>query len=254
MQTEFNERFYRNFDSNERFEIFSVSYKETDLWIAIDKKSYSDKINNYIFARIIHYRSEIDNFVQNHNDFITSLKPVCIKDSMPQIVSEMIEASNKANIGPMSAVAGAFSQFIANDIIKEFNVNEIIIENGGDIFLKLSKSVTLSVFAGNSVLSGKIGVKINPEDTPVGVCTSAGTVGPSLSFGKADAVMIICKNTLLADSYATAFANFIKTKDCIKSQIEITKTVDEILSAIIIKDDIVGISGRFDVNFLKNLK
>ncbi len=94
----------------------------------------------------------------------------------------------------------------------------MVIENGGDIYAVLNDEFVLSVFAGNSPLSERIGLVIPEGKKKWGICTSAGTVGPSLSFGKADAVVVICEDILLADAYATAFGNKVKSPEsCGKS-------------------------------------
>ena len=157
----------------------------------------------------------------------------------------MTDASLQTNTGPMASVAGAFSQFIGNDILENFNTDELIIEKGGDIFLKINKDICISIFAGESVFSEKIGIMVPAADSPLGICTSAGTVGHSVSFGKADAVVIACKNTLLADAWATKFANMLKEKSDINRIIEKIQKHKDILSSIIIKDDKLGVCGKF---------
>lgn len=49
------------------------------------------------------------------------------------------------------------------------------------------KPLLVGLFAGKSPLTGKIGLKFEPGSS-LGICTSSGTVGHSLSFGKCDAV------------------------------------------------------------------
>jgi ApbE superfamily uncharacterized protein (UPF0280 family) len=109
----------------------------------------------------------------------------------------------------------------------------------------------ISVFAGQSPLSEKIGLHIPAADFPLGICTSSGTVGPSLSLGRADAVMIVCKDVLLADSYATAMANRIKTVDDLQPVIDSISEIPEILGAIAVKDDRMAITGRFELRLFK---
>ncbi len=162
----------------------------------------------------------------------------------------MIFAGNRAGIGPMSSVAGFFSEFIGKKIEQKFQPEEIIVENGGDIYLKIKKDIIISIHAGSSPISEKIGVKISASESPLGICTSSGKIGPSLSSGSADAVMIICKNTALADSFATAFGNRVKTPNDIESVLEETEKYSEILSAIIICDDKIGIHGNFEIESL----
>lgn len=90
-----------------------------------------------------------------------------------------------------------------------------------------------------------------PDRSPLGICTSSGTVGPSLSFGQADAVMIVCQDCALADTYATAFANQIQTTADIEPCIEKIGDIPKILAAICIKDTQIGISGKFDFKIWK---
>ena len=135
--------------------------------------------------------------------------------------------------------------------MKTFDIQELVVENGGDIFLKIKRNLLMSVYAGNSPLSEKIGVEIQAVDSPLGVCTSAGTVGPSVSFGKADAVMIICRNTALADAFATGFGNRIKTPEDVQKVTDQTAEFPEILSAVVICGDKIGIRGKYEMKVIR---
>ncbi|GAG89833.1 unnamed protein product, partial [marine sediment metagenome] len=111
--------------------------------------------------------------------FLTSLEPLFVSDNAPRIVKSMSEAAKRVGTGPMASVAGAIAEFVGNELLA-FSP-EIILENGGDIFLKSSKKRLIGIYAGKSPLTGKIGLEINGDDTPLGICTSSGTVGHSLS-------------------------------------------------------------------------
>jgi len=100
----------------------------------------------------------------------------------------------------MATVAGAMADLVSKDLLKLSK--EVIVENGGDIYLASSRERTIGIYAGDSPFSLKIGIVISPDQTPLGVCTSSGTVGPSLSFGKANAVCILSKSSALADAAA----------------------------------------------------
>ena len=89
----------------------------------------------------------------------------------------------------MASVAGAVAEFVGYDLL--IQTENLIIENGGDIFLKSKNKLRVSIYAGESALSYKVNLLVKPEETPLGICTSSATVGPSLSFGKADAVCVI---------------------------------------------------------------
>jgi len=134
------------------------------------------------------------------------------------------------------------AESVSKDLLKLSK--EVIVENGGDIFLATSKERTIGIYAGSSPLSLKIGMVIGPEDSPLGVCTSSGTVGPSLSFGKADAVCVLSKSTALADAGATAVGNIVREKKDIELGLERGKEIEGILGVLIILGEKMGVWGN----------
>jgi uncharacterized protein len=232
---------------NDRWRSFRAAFRETDLWVAADTEHFRSDIETFTLERIVHYRSILDACIDVNPEFRDSLTPVAKRPGAHPIISEMCDASSSAGTGPMSAVAGAMSEFICNDLLSGFGLTEIIIENGGDIFLKLESPATISVYAGSSPLSDKIALRIKPEETPLSVCCSSGTVGHSLSFGVADACMIACRSGALADAYATAFCNEVKDRNMVHRVTEMALMKSDILSVVIIKDDIVGIGGKLEI-------
>jgi hypothetical protein len=244
-------RTYRQQFNPERFFSFLINYRETDLWIGIDPCSYKPEIEKIALKKVVSLRDKLDSFIKSNQKFAISLLPISLKkDSLPE-AEEMANQAALAGIGPMSAVAGLFAQEVGKEIISNFSVNEMVVENGGDIFFLLKEKLVLSVFAGNSALSEKVAVVIPAEKTPIGVCTSAGTVGPSKSFGKADAVMVACKSTTLADTLATAFGNKVTNGSQISSVLKLSEEFPDILSLVIICDGKLGIKGNFEVKLLK---
>jgi ApbE superfamily uncharacterized protein (UPF0280 family) len=237
----------------ERFCSFSVSHLETDLWIGIDTAhaSYVADIHRVALAEIQKLRSILDSYISTNHNFQESLVPIAIENNAPSIAIEMANASRIANVGPMATVAGTFAQHIGMLVKERFKLNEVVVENGGDIYLNVQDEIVMSVFAGQSPLSEKVGVRIPAAFGELGICTSAGTVGPSLSFGKADAVMIACRSTALADAYATGIANKIQTPDDIEPILEKLENEKDILSAIIICQDKMGIRGEFELEILR---
>jgi uncharacterized protein len=243
----FGPRFYRNEMGNDRFNSFVITCKDSDLWIGVDKVSYTPSMIQFAHGKLIELRYSLEKFICQFPRFGTSYTPVDIDVDSPEIAILMCQAAKIAGVGPMAAVAGAFSEYIGKEIQKEFSIKEIVVENGGDIYMNLSNNIILSIYAGNSNLTGKIRLKIPSYLTPVGICTSAGNVGPSVSFGKADAVMITCKNTALADAYATTFGNMVTKAIDIPKAIELTRNCKEVLSAVIICENQLGISGEFEL-------
>ena len=145
----------------------------------------------------------------------------------------------------MASVAGAITEFVGTELLA-FSP-EVIVENGGDIFLKSLEKRIIGIYAGKSPLTGKIGLEIDGEDTPLGICTSSGTVGHSLSFGKADAVVALSKSATLADAAATAIGNLILQPDDIPSGIEFAQGIEGLKGLLIIKDDKIGLWGKVKI-------
>lgn len=244
-------RIYRQQFNSKRFHFFQVFFRETDLWIGVDQDSYNPDMKNIAFKKVVSLRNVLDEFIRTNPDFRTSLLPLKPGNGAPPEAKEMALLASLAGVGPMAAVAGFFSQEVAAEIIRKFSPRELVIENGGDIFLQLYEDLTMSVYAGPSPLSEKIGVVIPATASLLGVCTSAGTVGPSLSFGKADAVMVACKSTALADAWATALGNRVKSATDIEPTLAYAEKYPEILSLVIICGGNVGIRGSFEVKMLK---
>jgi len=241
------ERTYRNQFSKQRFQSFGVNYKETDLWIGVDPTSFREEMKEVAHSKVVQLRSEMEAYLLSDPVFGKTFEPHQVEPNAPEIVRWMAEAANRAGVGPMASVAGAFSEMVGRHLMQQFEIQELVVENGGDIFLKIEQNLLMSVYAGNSPLSGKIGIEIQAFESPLGVCTSAGTVGPSISLGKTDATMIVCRNTALADALATTFGNLVQVPEDVQAVTQQTEHFPEILSAVIICRDKIGIRGKFEM-------
>ena len=251
LQQKFEKRTYRSQFNTARFTGFEVKHAETDLWIGIDPESYKPDMKKVAADKIKDLHQKLNDYIQTEPFFKKSLKPFQPGEKAPPEAIEMAEAAQKAGIGPMSSVAGLFAREIGNEIIQNFSPKELVIENGGDIYAKLNKELILSVFAGDSPLSERIGLKVTSKISPLGICTSAGTVGPSLSYGKADAVVVIAENALIADAFATAFGNKVKSPEDVEKIINQAEKYREILSLLIICEDKIGVRGDYEIKLLK---
>jgi ApbE superfamily uncharacterized protein (UPF0280 family) len=233
----YEERIYRNLVKTDDLVKFVVVVKETDLLVRAERD-----LSKETRESVLKYRQQIEAYIESNSEFQRSLIPLKDDPFAPEIVREMIRTSQWAHVGPMAAVAGAMAESVSKDLLKLSK--EVIVENGGDIFLATSKERTIGVYAGSSPLSLKIGMVIGPEDSPLGVCTSSGTVGPSLSFGKADAVCILSKSAALADAGATAVGNIVKEKKDIELGLERGKEIEGISGVLIILGDKMGVWGN----------
>jgi len=233
-------RTYRHWIKGKDLISFNIAVKETDLYIRA-----STNLKRKAYKLVLKYRDVLERYIERHPAFLTSLKPLPVNDDAPRIVRLMSEATNRVGVGPMASVAGAIAEFVGNELLP-FSP-EVIVENGGDIFLKSLSKRIVGIYAGESPLTGKIGLEINSEDTPLGICTSSGTVGHSLSYGKADAVVVLSKSATLADAAATAIGNLIVQPSDIPNGIKFAKGVEGLKGVIIIKDDKTGIWGEVKI-------
>jgi len=227
---------YRDWVKSEDLVRTVVSYFETDICIMGDRDLKPEALES-----IHKYREEIEDYIKIDPAFKDSLEPIEAKGSPSPIIRSMISAGKAAGVGPFAAVAGAVAECVGRDLLT--HSEEIIVENGGDIFIKSRRDRRFGIFAGESLLTGKLGFEIMAQDTPLGVCTSSGTVGHSLSFGKADAVCIISKDTAVADATATAACNMVKSGDDIERSISFAKSVKGVMGAIVIVKDKFGTWG-----------
>jgi uncharacterized protein len=236
----YQKRFYRESTADSELVRQEIIVKETDLFILAEKDI------RIIAEEIVKkYRTQIEDYIGHRPVFMTSLEPIDQDPLSSDIIKEMIRTTKIAGVGPMASVAGAVSEFSGNELLSYSK--QIIIENGGDIFIKSDKIRTVSIYAGDSPLSNKVFIRIKPEDTPLGVCTSSGTVGHSLSFGKADACVIIAKSSTLADAVATAACNRIKREEDIAPSLEFALSINGVIGAVAILGKYLGSMGDIEL-------
>lgn len=241
-------RFYRQQFEGAGLEFFNVEVAETDLMIGagkiLEKEAY-DYVNKY--------RRLIESYIRENPEFLTSLVPLKWEkgeelqkleklEKLPPIIRSMCEAAELAGVGPMAAVAGAVSQYVGLDLL--LHTREVLVENGGDIFIKTNTRRRVGIYAGASSLTGKIFIVVDPEDGVSGICTSSGTVGHSLSFGNADAAVILAQDAITADAAATAFGNKLKEPDDMEEALSFALSIRGVTGALCIMGDKLGALGR----------
>ncbi len=195
-----------------------------------------------VIGEIKRQRSILEDYIVRHPEFKTSLVPLGLLHGAPEIAVRMAEAAEPCGVGPMAAVAGAMAEMAALAAVAQ-GAEEAIVENGGDIFLYSPSPVSVGLFAGANLLSGKLAFDIQPAEMPVSVCSSSGTFGHSLSFGKCDLATIVAKSGALADAAATLAANSVKTVDDVQAALDRIMAIPGISGILIIKADKVGMAG-----------
>lgn len=236
----YEKRTYRNLVKIDDLVKFEVTVKETDLLVRAEKD-----LSKETRESVLKYRHQLETYIALKPEFLNSLSPLRDDPYAPEIIREMIRSSQLAYVGPMAAVAGAMAEWVSKDLLP-FS-RELIVENGGDIYLATSKERIVGIYAGKSSLSLKIGIVIKPEETPLGICTSSGTVGPSLSLGKAGAVCVLAKSSALADAAATAVGNVVKDSKDIERGLDRGKTIAGVFGTLIIIGEKMGAWGNVNL-------
>jgi len=219
---------------------FKVAVQETDLMILAE--SDLTKLTEEIIYRV---RGPLEGYIARHPEFLRSLTPLPYDKLAPPVVKEMLAAAETCGTGPMAAVAGAIAEQVGLALLRESG--EVVVENGGDCFIKVNSAVQISIFAGRSKFSNTLALKIDPERTPLGVCTSSGSVGHSLSFGVADAVAVISASAALADAAATMTCNRVKGEKDIHKAIAFAQQIEGVLGVVVIVGEQIGAWGDVEL-------
>ena len=235
-------RDYRSLFKGAELVYFDVCVDETDLRIGADKNLYSEAHDC-----VRKCRKKLKAYIRSNPEFLTSLEPLEPGTDAPAVAARMCRAARKAGVGPMAAVAGAIAEEVGFELLRYSS--EVIVENGGDIFIKTGMPRKVGIYAGKSPLSGRIALEITPDMTPMGVCTSSGTVGHSLSFGNADAAVALSRDAALADAAATAAGNIVKSAADIEKALHFALNIEGVTGAVIIIGDRMGACGN--VRFAK---
>lgn len=238
--TSYRTRNYRRLVRGSGLVDFEVVVKETDLSVAAEAPLIAQTRES-----VLKHRGYLEGYIEKHPAFVTTLVPWPLNDPAPGIVRAMIQAGRQAGVGPMAAVAGAIAECVARDLMA-FS-NQVIVENGGDIYIKLNDIATIAIFAGPSVLSLKIGMRLDGGGRPLAVCTSSATVGHSLSFGGADAVCVVSRSGALADAAATSIGNRIKSGSDIGAAIDFGRTIAGVMGLVAVCGERIGAWGELQI-------
>lgn len=238
----YEERTYRKIYKEKDLYHFQIIVEETDLDIAIKQGCFNQRIYDLALNTVFELRQELKDYIKKDPVFLTTLKPHLPMKSAPRSIVEMCEETKKAGVGPMAAVAGLFAERVGR-ILSSYSP-DVIVENGGDIWLKASNIRQVGIYAGRSPFTAKVALEISPADTPLGICTSSATVGHSLSFGKADAVIILSPSAVLADAAATAVCNMVQGVEYLETAVNSALEIPGISGAVAILGDKMAAKGQ----------
>jgi ApbE superfamily uncharacterized protein (UPF0280 family) len=200
----YTERFYRDWvKPQENLTRFRVTLEQSDLEIFCDRPLAAEATDALRWVR-----RELKRYIRDDAELVKSLAPRDLLPNPPAIIRRMAAAAARWEVGPMAGVAGAVAGEVGRALAPLCET--VIVENGGDVFARAPRPVLFRLYAGeDSPFASQIGFEVDASEG-VGVCTSSGVVGPSLSLGSADAVVAIADDPAEADVAATALANRIQ--------------------------------------------
>ncbi|MCK5071193.1 MAG: UPF0280 family protein [Desulfocapsa sp.] len=241
----YSERVYRKLVTQEGLVSTHIQIEETDLHILAERT-----VTDLVTELVLQYRAQLESYIVKNPQFCASLDPLSSDKIVPPLIRDMLNAGEQAGVGPMAAVAGSIAEYVGKNLV-DSGLSEVMVENGGDIFLQRNRDCSVAIFAGESSLSYKVGVKIPSALMPLGICTSSGTVGHSLSMGKADSVTVLSHSTPLADAAATRLGNEVSKadndSDGIRNALEISKEISGILGVVVICGENMGAIGDIEL-------
>jgi ApbE superfamily uncharacterized protein (UPF0280 family) len=242
--------------NRERFRFFRVVVHESDLLLGVPHKSYHREMEQYVEKEVLRLRQLLLEYTKSEPRFLDSLDPLDIHPShvkerlVADEIRTMITCGLRTGTGPMSSVAGLFAQQVGQKLLARFGINELMVENGGDLYIRNESSLLSVIHAGSSSLSDKMAFVL-PEGE-WGICTSSGTMGHSFSHGKADSCTVVSNSTPLADAWATALANRVQCAEDLQGVLDEVAGIPEILGCAVIVDEQIGIRGELEVKMLSS--
>jgi ApbE superfamily uncharacterized protein (UPF0280 family) len=216
-----------------------VRMMETDLHILAP-----EKVEDEALIIVSGLRAEMEQYIARHPQFLQSLVPLPQDDAAPESIRKMLAAGIQAGVGPMAAVAGTVAEAVGRGLERS-GQDEVIVENGGDLYVNRLDACTISIYAGESPLSGRVGIKLDPEQMPCGVCTSSAAIGHSLSLGESDAAVVVAPSTPFADALATRLGNEVRQGDKgLNLALQVAQEMDNVTGAVLIIGEKLGAWGN----------
>ena len=213
--------------------------KETAVTILTEERNIRVAENS-----IFKTREEIERFIEYDPLFRDTLEPYSEPESAHPVIKRMCWAARLAGVGPMAAVAGV----VADEAVKAVEnagSKHCVVDNGGDIAMLLSEPIDIGVFTLNPKFSG-LGLRFYSSPHHQSVCTSSGTVGPSISFGIAEAATVFSDDAVLADACATMLGNLVKSDEdeIIRKALEDVTRVEGVNGALVIVGEKMAVQGE----------
>ncbi len=211
-------------------------------WKGANYRICSSRIE-IITKELVHQRALLEAYIQRHPEFARSLEPIVLRTDAPDIAKKMAAAAQSAGVGPMAAVAGAMAQAAGTAAVRAGD-REVLVDNGGDIYISAESEIVVGLFAGENAVSRSLGLRIEPAMMSLAICSSSSQMGHSLSLGHCDLACVISQDAALADAAATRACNSVKTPRDIQPTLEMIVSIPDVSGVIIVEEGRIGLAGN----------
>lgn len=191
------------------------------------------------------HMAELKGYVGLNPSFRLALLPFDVEGSAPRVVRMAAEAATRSGVGPMAAVPGALAD-LAVASMQEIGCSVSLVENGGEISAASERPILVAIYAGRSPVSGRFGFFLEKGDFPIGIATSSATVSHAVSFGEADAAVVVSESAALADAAATRVCNAVSGEDArasVEGGLRTAEKIPGVRGAIVVRSTHVGVVG-----------
>jgi hypothetical protein len=217
-----------------------VVVKETDL-LVLSRTDIGDLVRDIVMTE----RDRLERYLYANPAFRDSLRPMVVPDTAPAIVRSMAAAGAAAGVGPMAAVAGAVCETVAAGVGE--GERDLLLENGGDLYIATTRERIVGIFAGEGGGEATFGLRVAPDRTPIGICTSSGRIGHSLSLGDSAAATVVSRSCALADAAATAVGNRVRGRNGVREGLAAAREIPGVLGVVVIRDGQMGAWGDVEL-------
>ncbi len=254
---------YRSLVHDDELRYFRMTCGETDLQLGVSAAAVPtpgalEELRRAARDAAVAARRLVKDEIAREPAFLSSLVPLPVPAGAPPLIRRMYEAALVAGTGPMAAVAGAIAEAVGTELAElperlalggagELPAASlcVLVENGGDLFIRGPRPFTVAIAAGKSPLSMKLGLRVAAPDG-FGVCTSSGTYGHSLSFGRADAAVVLAKDPSLADAAATMLGNKCKISGDLPAAVEWAAALPGVSGAVAVLGETLAAAGEIE--------
>lgn len=219
------------------FVLAKVEIEETAATIAADRGFIGVAVDAMKAAR-----TEIERQIRRDRFFLTTLEPYEHREGCGRVVTRMCEASKTVGVGPMATVAGVIAQEAIEAMVEE-GLTHGWVDNGGDVAMILEKPALLEVFS-EPCSRTAFALELEPSDRIVGVCSSSGKLGHSISLGNSDVALAVADTAVLADALATAIGNRIQDTTSLRTCFDPFRNVSGFIGGLAMIEGCASVHGR----------